>query len=86
MATSGTDDRLLCVALAAVDPGPRRGKEPTRITEKIGNPSIRQAIPDKSTFAAAADQPAVEQAAQMVRDVGLPQSRMTDNFLHVAFA
>ena len=47
MAKSGTDDCLLCVALAVVDPCPRRGKEPIRITEKIGNPSIRQAIPDK---------------------------------------
>ncbi|GFE67121.1 hypothetical protein KIN_41950 [Litoreibacter roseus] len=66
MARSGTDEQLLCVALAVVDPGPRRGKKPIRIAEKDSNPSIGQPIPDKSTFAASADQPAIQQAAQMV--------------------
>ncbi|OUS21383.1 hypothetical protein A9Q95_06955 [Rhodobacterales bacterium 59_46_T64] len=86
MARSGTDERLFCVALAGVDPGPRRSKKPIRIVDQAGDPPVCQAIPNKSTFGAAADQPAVEQASQMVRDVGLPQARVSDDFLYAAFA
>lgn len=86
MARSGTDERLFCVALAGVDPGPRRSKKPIRIVDQAGDPPVCQAIPNKSTFGAAADQPAVEQAAQMVRYIGLPEPCISNNFLNAAFA
>ncbi len=86
MARSGTDERLLCVALAVIESGGCRGNEPIRILDETGNPSVSKPIPNEPTLAAAANQPAVEKAAQMVRDVGLTQTRMPDDFLHVAFA
>ncbi|RMJ20945.1 hypothetical protein PHISP_08183 [Aspergillus sp. HF37] len=55
------------------------------ITDEIGDPPVRQTIPNEAAFAAATDQPAFQQTAQMVRDVGLTQTRMPDDFLHVAF-
>lgn len=86
MARSGTDEQLLCVALAVVESGGCRGKEPIRIFDETGNPSVSKPIPNEPALAAAANQPAVEKAAQMVRDVRLTQPSMSDNFLHVAFA
>jgi len=86
MARSGTDDRLLCVAFAVLDLDPRGSKELVRITDQSGDPPVRQTIPNEPTLTAAADQSAVEKAAQMVRDVGLTQTRMPDDFLHTAFA
>lgn len=62
-----------------------RGKELICITDEIGDPPVRQTIPNEAALATAADQSAFQKTAQMVRDIGLTQTRMLDDFLHAAF-
>lgn len=76
---------LIRIASAVGNSVGGRSEKPISIVDESGNLSAHKTISDKPALTAAFDQSAFEKAPQVVRNVGLSETRSTDNFLHGAF-